>query len=417
MKRLLTFLIVIALVIVAGFKAAVWWFANERMAEARTGLEAWGVLDRGTIGSGLDGRLFLSDSSWQDFRLTRPLEIGKLEFDAGSPLDLITTLVDPGSMPARWTIQAEGLGLMLEATMFRNWVTAEGETGEGEPALFVLSCAPDSRQQLGSGDLMRMGITGIRGEALLRQTPEGLHGELSTAGTGSIDVDWPGARLDLTVPDRLLSSSPGAMTVTIRDGGLMRKVAAYCARENGLQPQQWAGQAAQAMQRGFQARGLVASDQLIALYRQWLMEGGELTLKLEPGQSFLGIPAHAADADGSALADWAVLYNGARVPGVYLQEQPAPVVVEEPSGSGPAAEELDPGEPGWHRDAVDNAGNWVGRQVRVTLSNDNVVEGRLVSVTDRELEVARVVAGGEVAYPMLVRAIVGFEVWRLGRGD
>ncbi|KAA1175607.1 acetylornithine deacetylase [Marinobacter salinexigens] len=416
MKRLLTFLIVIALVIVAGFKAAVWWFANERMAEARTGLEAWGVLDRGTIGSGLDGRLFLSDSSWQDFRLTRPLEVGKLEFDAGSPLNLITALVDPDSMPARWTLQAERLGLMLEATMFRNWVTAEGQTGEGELALFVLSCAPDSRQQLGSGDLMRMGITGISGEALLKQTPDGLHGELSTAGTGSIDVDWPGARLDLTAPDRLLANSPGPMNVTIRDGGLMRKVAAYCARENGLQPPQWAGQAAQALQRGFQARGLVASDQLVALYRQWLMEGGELTVKLDPAQPFLGIPVHG-EADSGKLTGWSVFYNGAEVPDVYLQEQPAPPVVEVPAGPGDEGEELQPGEPGWHRDLVENAGNWVGRQVRVTLNNDNVVEGRLVGVTDRELEVARVVAGGEVAYPMQVRAIVGFEVWRLGRGE
>ncbi len=40
-----------------------------------------------------------------------------------------------------------------------------------------------------------------------------------------------------------------------------------------------------------------------------------------------------------------------------------------------------------------------------------------MSVSERELEVARVVAGGEVAYPMLTRAIVNFEVWRRGRAQ
>ncbi len=72
---------------------------------------------------------------------------------------------------------------------------------------------------------------------------------------------------------------------------------------------------------------------------------------------------------------------------------------------------------GWYVEPVGTAGQWIGRQVRVTLSNDNVVEGRLVSVSDRELEVARVVAGGEVAYPMLLRAVSGFEVWRRGRSE
>ena len=69
----------------------------------------------------------------------------------------------------------------------------------------------------------------------------------------------------------------------------------------------------------------------------------------------------------------------------------------------------------WYPEAVENAGDWINRQVRVELSNGNEVEGRLVSVGERELEVARTVAGGEVAYPILIRAITRFEVWRRGQ--
>ena len=36
MKRLLSFLIILALVVFVGFKAGAWWLADQRLAEART---------------------------------------------------------------------------------------------------------------------------------------------------------------------------------------------------------------------------------------------------------------------------------------------------------------------------------------------------------------------------------------------
>ena len=51
MKRLLSFLIIAALVLFAVFKAGVWWLTDQRMAEARRSLSEYGVLERGTIHS------------------------------------------------------------------------------------------------------------------------------------------------------------------------------------------------------------------------------------------------------------------------------------------------------------------------------------------------------------------------------
>jgi len=415
MKRLVTWLVVLALLVFLVFKAAVWWLADQRLAEARSALEEYGVLERGVIASGMDGRLLLTGGSWQDFRLTRPLDIGRVEFDAGSPVRLLMALVDPSALPSAWTLQAESLGLVLESSMFRNWVTDNGDSRDKEPVLFPLSCAPDPRQQLGAGDLVRLGVTGLAGELMLHQRPEALHAELSTAGTGSLELTWPDTRLSLTDVDDIEALLSRQVTATLRDGGLMRRIAAYCSRESGLEAVDWAGRTLQAFRDGLAARGVTASDGLQALYQHWLLEGGEITADLRPGSPWLGIPVYPANRPPGK--GWAVSYNGTLITGVYLQKLPAPRVQDSTSSQVPATRKEIPGEEGWYADSVDNAGLWIGHRVRVTLSNDNVVEGRLDRVGDRELEVARAVGGGEVAYPMLLRAVAGFEVWRRGRGQ
>ena len=147
MKRLLSFVVVVVVFGWLLFKAAVWWLADQRLAEAREAFEHLGVIERGTISSGIEGRLLLSGASYQDFRLAGPLDAGRVSFDAGSPVNLLMALIDPGNLPPAWTVRGEQLALILEATMFRNWVTAAGNTSE---ALFVPVCGPDHRQQLGS---------------------------------------------------------------------------------------------------------------------------------------------------------------------------------------------------------------------------------------------------------------------------
>jgi len=416
MKRLLATLVILVLIGFAAFKAGVWWLADQRMAEARQALEPHGVLHRGRISSGIEGRLVLNDASWQDFELTQPLDITRAELDTGSPIGLLSALVDPTQLPAQWTLRLDGLGLTLDPTMLRNWVTAEGANSDGEPALFVLSCAPDPRQQLGSGDLIRMGITTLAGEGVVRQTPGNLHADLNTISTGSLELDWSDARIRIQDSELSVFSGAEPMSLTLRDGGLMRRIAAYCAREAGIETGEWAGRSVASLAAGLEARGLAASDQLKALYRQWLLEGGELTVSLQPEQPMFGVPVRAVGRDGEALS-WPVRYNGAVVPDVYLTEA-EPVIQETPEVAvEPVVPREDPETESWYPAELENAEQWIDRQVRVTLSNENVVEGRLVSVSERELEVARVVAGGEVAYPMLIRAIVNFEVWRRGRAQ
>ncbi|CAN0602300.1 unnamed protein product, partial [Ectocarpus sp. 12 AP-2014] len=217
-------------------KASVWWLADQRHADTRAAMEQVGVIERGSISSGIEGRLLLNDASYQDFRLAGPLRAGRVTFDAGSPVNLLKTLLDPAALPPSWTLRGERLGVRVEASMFRNWVT---DGADGADTLFFLVCCGDHRQQLGSGDLVRMGMNGIGGEVLIRQQPEDLYLEITTDKAGSLEARWPGARLDVLNPDSPIQGADGPMRVILRDGGLMRRIAAYCARESAVATEEW----------------------------------------------------------------------------------------------------------------------------------------------------------------------------------
>lgn len=405
MKRLLTLLVVLALAGYLAFKGGVWWLADQRLKEANQAVDEVGVIDHGRIRSGIAGSLTLVNGGYEDFRLSRALEVGRLSFDAGSPVALINALLDPSALPMQWELRGEGLSMELDESLLRNWVTASGQTQA--PVLFAPVCGPDHRQQLGTGDLLRMGISGLAGELLVRQDASGLYAEVTTVETGSIEASWPGARFNPLDPMAVVSESSEPVSITLRDGGLMRRVSAYCSREAGLETDEWTRLVMESFRSALAARGFDASDQLIALYRQWLTEGGELGLELNPGQPLWGIPV-------GAPAPFAT-YNGARVPDVYLvpvepDPEDVPVEAMEPIVGG-----FEPEGPGWRSADTGNAAELEGQTVRVTLVNGNRVEGRLAGVDEKRLEVVRLVNGGEVAYPIAIRLIESFEVWRRGQ--
>ena len=403
MKRLLILLVILALAGYLTFKAGVWWLVDQRLSEANSMINDIGVISPGKIRSGIAGSLTFADGEYKDFRLSQPLTVGRLFFDAGSPVALINALLDPAVLPPRWTLRGEQLSMPLGEGLFSNWVTAS-DNGRA-PILFAPVCGPDHRQQLGSGDLFRLGINGLEGETLVRQDASGLYAEITTAEIGSVEVVWPGARFNPLEPLAVLTSSAEPMTVNLRDGGLMRRISAYCSREAGLETDQWTRVVMESFRAALAARGFEPSGQLIALYRQWLSEGGELSIELSPGQSLWGVPMGPAEPF--------ILYNGAQVPDVYLTSvEPEPEAVP--------AEAMEPivdsvgreGGPGWQTANIEDAAAMTGQTVRVTLANGNRVEGRMAGIVDERMEVVRLVDGGEVAYPIAMRLIDTFEVWR-----
>lgn len=414
MKKLFYTLVVLALVAFLVFKGSVWFLAGQRMAALGDEIADSGVVSWQRLSSNLSGQVTLHGVQYQQFQLTRPVTVGQLSFTSGSPVALIQALLDPTQLPAEWQLDAEGSRLQLDAAMIKNWVAPEADAN---PALFGLTCAPDHRQQLGSGDLVRMGVSDISGEILLRQSGSNLHFELSTAGTGSLELTARDYRLGRVSGAAGTGNAqlprPAHIDVVLRDGGLMRKVALYCARESQMDVPEWVALITSGFRDALNARGYEPSKQLMALYQRWLSEGGQLEFAFDSASPTFGVPVHTLEEAGSNDAAFNLTYNQAGVPDVYLTRmEPELPELPEQAVEPVVPDESESAMADWRPAPVDEASRWLERTVRVTLASGRIVEGRLTSVNEDRLEVARMVDGGEVVYPMAIRAVEQFDVWR-----
>lgn len=411
MKKLFYTLVVLALIAFLVFKGAVWFLTGQRMATLGDEIAESGVVNWQRLSSSLSGQVTLHGVQYQQFQWTQPVTIGQLSFTTDSPVALIQALLAPTRLPVEWQLDAEGARLQIDAAMIKNWVAPEEDAN---PALLGLTCGPNHRQQLGSGDLVRMGVPDIGGEILLRQSRNNLYFELSTAGIGSVELTARDYRLGLVSGQAGMENTqlprPAHIDVVLRDGGVMRKVALYCARESQMEVPEWVALITSGFRDALNAQGYEPSKQLMALYQRWLSEGGQLEFTLASASPTLGVPVHILEEADSNDAAFNMTYNQAGVPGVYLtrMEPELPEQAVEPG----VPDESESAMADWRPAPVEEAGRWLERTVRVTLASGRIVEGRLTSLNKDRLEVARMVDGGEVAYPMAIRAVEQFDVWR-----
>lgn len=220
-------------------------------------------------------------------------------------------------------------------------------------------------------------------------------------------ASWDPARWPAGLP------IPTSVHLDIRDGGFMRRVAAYCSETRGISPAQWALQAARAWQSDLESQGFIPSSQMIALYKQWLQQGGELSIDMAPSAG-----ASYAKLSGEPLAKaigqlgLTVTYNDDQVPGLDIGRVPsqtsAPAAAPVKKTSAPAKTVQQPGfipvDPG-------QAERWLGHRVQVLYDDGKQMDGRLEAADRHSLTVTRNIDGGQASYPIDLSAVTRLLVW------
>ncbi|WP_111496919.1 hypothetical protein [Marinobacter bohaiensis] len=419
MKKLFLSLLGLLLLAYVGFKGAAWFQVNRGLTHLQTELASQGSLSWGRIGSSLSGQISIYDVEYRHFAISEPVRATRLTFETGGTSALLESLAG-GPLPSHWQLHVENLNMALASPLLTDWV-APGHAAAVNRAVVI----PCGNGQLDLASLMALGVDRIAGDLRIQQTPpaqDGDHGglqvDLQAGKLGSMELQLPALHLrQAQLEDAAWRELPGPVVAVLRDGGFMRRLAAYCAREGNQSPEQWASRATADFAGRLQASHHQMSDQLRALYKVWLRDGGELKATLWPGSPLLGLPRRGEPVTGDGVEveaperSFDVFYNGARVPDLFVSHQPpAPEsVVAAPAEEAPAV----PDDAVTYRPtAPEQAERWLGRDVRATLQSGRVVDGRLSGIDDRRLEVTRIVDGGAVAYPLARSAITLFEVRR-----
>lgn len=418
--------LMLVLVVLGGYKAAVWYGTLNWLNAAQADIESAGVLSWDGIESTLGGEVTVDNLRLQLFDLTLPIHVGSISLSRPTPWALLMTLFGSHDTPPRnWTLKVNNLDMELAPGLFKSWaVSSDG----GSPSSRFLpwgvyACGASHR--LTVDQLIAMGIHQLHGSAsLIYQTDmqAGLiRSKLSVnAGTlGSFDLN-----LVSPPPNRWSALDslaewplPQSVRLVVRDGGFMRRLSAYCSQQADRTEQRWSQAATQDWRAALAQHGIVPGQELLQLYENWMENGGELALSLQQQDEDLsyssllqGTPDQAIQALGVQLA-----YNGASVPSLSVAldrdklarslAPPAPAPAATPKT--PAA----PPEPAYRDTPVAQAVGWVGRMVKVTTAG-KTLEGRLDQVDDNTLQVAQNVQGGVVEYPVAMDQVTALQVWR-----
>ncbi|MGP4845152.1 hypothetical protein ACTXGQ_13535 [Marinobacter sp. 1Y8] len=415
MKKLFLSLVGLLLLGYVAFKGVAWYQVNQSLTQLQETVARDGVLKWGGIGSSIAGQVSVYDVEYQHFSVTRPLKVNRITFIADSAPALINMLTG-GPLPRVWEADIENARLAMDTNLMRDWVASED--GIQQSGLLKVPCGTG---ELGLTQLMALGVDQIAADLKISQSESagsegGLALEANGGKLGSLELRLPDQGLNGGLSKENLETYRGQVLLTLRDGGFMRRVAAFCAREADTDVNVWAGKAAADFERRLAKLGNKPSDQLLALYKVWMRDGGELKATLIAGEPLYGLPRRGVSAPDISsdpqIDNFDVFYNGARVPDLFVRqiEKPNPVMTS--AAQSKTTTDAKQAQQSFRISDAAEASRWVGRDVRVTLISGRVVEGRLSGIEDRRLNLTRIVDGGEVAYPLPFTAITLFEVWR-----
>lgn len=417
MKKIgLTIILLLALT-AAALYSVTWYGTHQALARLKTNIADKGVLAWQSVRPGLDGSVEVQNLELMLFELSQPVRISSAHVSTGSALALGRWFLWPGAdWPESVRLELNHAALIIRPTMTKAWLEAASPERPQWPKPWHLRACGD-RSQLTGADLLAMGIDQLEMDLKLhwRRLQEGGHelvGELHTGVLGSLDFDI--VRGALPEPAQAADASQWQRAnVVVRDGGFMRRLAAFCANGRHVTTSEWAEAEADALQGQLARWGITPTVDLRDFYLAWLNEGGVFTAAL-PHLSKADYGTIEAVAEYIDRDDLQLKHNGQMLakigfdvsPDVFLATS-SPTLPKTAEPAPAVADDLD-----WRETPVGTAEHWKDRLVRVELAPGHSLEGRLSDINKRQLIILRRVAGGEFASPVARSEVAAFSVLR-----
>lgn len=418
MKKTVVFLILVSVVAAAGYYGSTWYGSHQMLKGIKAEVGDVGVLEWQSIEPDWTGKVKVGGLRFTVFELSQPMRIEEALFDAGSPQNLLSWLFKPkAGLPALAQLTLSQVQLILRPDLTKSWVSTVSEDSLWPRPWHLRACGEHTR--LTAADLMTMGIDTVDLDIDLRWKRGGgeaatIHGEINAGALGSVDFTLSEQNLPAD-PTRWSADFPKrwqALQLVVRDGGFMRRLGAFCSKDRYASPEAWAEAETERLLTDLARWGISPGPQLRALHTQWLHSGGALMLEL-PATGSQSLESLAALSDYLQQDSLVALYNDRRVGDISLSLDAKDFAARmQPPAPAPTPAPVTEDSTAWRDTPPGSLDQWLDRQVRVTLASGRSLEGRLSAINERQLQVARIVDGGEFATSARREDVVTLEVWR-----
>ncbi len=414
MKRRLTLVFFLILLLWGGYHAAVWYGGHQFVRELASEMGGAGDLRWDGVRPGLEGRLEIRGIRWHWFDITEPVQFERMVIETPGPLALLRWLYQ-GHEPEQWALGVEDVRLHLRPDLFRPWAGPYRALYLPRHPLHLPACG--EREVLTAADFLKMGIDRVAGDLKLsREGPQRYNFEINAGPLGSAEGQFRAGTITLMPPGefQLRNLKPETADLVARDAGLMRRLSSFCAAASDRTVDDWTAQAEEHWREGMENRGLIPSAAMTDLYRRWLRDGGELAMSWSPSNGWPDPDEAMAGSDWQARTGFRIAYNGVEQKDVEMELAPERRRDEEQVAQVPI--ELEGPKPDigarFHESDVERAAAWIDRRVRLSLESGREIEGELVARDARSLHIRRMIEGGEVIAPFAISEIEEFAVWR-----
>ncbi|GGY58693.1 hypothetical protein [Marinobacter zhanjiangensis] len=406
MKRVLLVLLVAAVAGVFYANYRITSEVEERLEVSKMGLSMFGEFSWGDVSVSPLGALSITDIRFSPHGLPEAYRVDDIRFETAHLFELynIAFQLDQLEIPDEMHMVVSGLRLDMDSNLFRE-LEAEA-SGRGSLMSRLVTAGCGDRDYFSVDDYLDMGYGVSVSDMTVgyRMSHSGtrmnLDLDLVSRGMMQVDTDMavdlnPTAALNAsTVSDASISR----VRVAITDTGLNDRRNAFCADEAGVARATYPEYHQQAWMREWNREGLEPNETLVHAYRSFTSGASDtLILAIDPYPNL--------DANDRAMSLDPTYLSGRLSPSVAVagaDPQPFSVtsvepVVEQVTEEASQEEDAPDTAP---RDISGSLHQHINRDVRLTLTDGQRLDGRIKSIGNGRVQFNRRLHGGTMVVPI-----------------
>ncbi len=436
MKRILVFIVVLAISLPVIFKVVVWGGVYLQLKQAKQAFTPYGVIDWRGIYSSFDGKIGVEGLSVTPFQLKETLQIDLVEADFKGLNLMVEAMVPVLSdvYPDSLTFNIHGARMALNDASLG--ILQPDNKRLTDISLSRIYACGDIKLLTGR-ELKAMGYESIEYDGMLAYHLDPVASKLAVTsqieavGMGQAKADFLFSFGGSFSPVKLLgdAASLKKVSISLKDLGYYRRLAFLCGRLTNLSQSEYIQAALSEWQNTLAHSGIVIPSGFVSALNEYMALGAQLDIQIEPRQRILQLIQDAKDSSGKLVRpdsivaglnpsfglSWGQLqplviqFNEKRLTHALLTEGEIQEKVRKVKEALAAQPEIRI-EYRYIDKSIAQLPEFVGRQVKLFLVDGKVHEGEMGAMTEEQVEIVEKLNSGSFAFPIRLELVERVQV-------